>query len=491
MNKTHLLTTFVILILTNSSFGQFANNKDLITQTKLIEDYDFMLKTLEETHPNLYAYIPKTEFLNKTDELRKSINRPLSKPEFYKVLLKTISLVKQGHTMVFGDPGFGVFLKEGGLSFPFTIKYDEGHIFIDENFSANKTISKGTELIAINRIPVSQIISDLTPYLRVRLNGFIGSTLEFNWARYLWLIYGFDKTFTISYILPTEDIIRTESIEGVNKEPRKKKYSYTDKINLHIDRSKKLAIMNINTFEFDFEVYDSLLYNSFKSIKENKIENLIIDVRENRGGNGNLLPTLINYLTDKPYIISSSSQIKTSEATRICYTTHPVLVHAIEQARKAEKNSEDFLRLVDCFLEKPAGTITEFPKEEVFPTDNENRFLGNLYVLTSHNTYSAGTIFSAVIKDNNIGNIVGEETSDNPTIYACIMLFELPNTKINIQNSTQYCLRPAGYDDQHGVIPDFRVKQTYSEFLNGTDKVMNYTYWLINEGITKRNIDHE
>ena len=69
MNKTHLLTTFVILILTNSSFGQFANNKDLITQTKLIEDYDFMLKTLEETHPNLYAYIPKTEFLNKTDDL--------------------------------------------------------------------------------------------------------------------------------------------------------------------------------------------------------------------------------------------------------------------------------------------------------------------------------------------------------------------------------------------------------------------------------------
>jgi C-terminal processing protease CtpA/Prc len=104
---------------------------------------------------------------------------------------------------------------------------------------------------------------------------------------------------------------------------------------------------------------------------------------------------------------------------------------------------------------------------------------------TINNTYSAGTIFSAIIKDNNIGYIVGEETSDNPTIYACIMLFELPNTKINIQNSTEYSLRPAGYDDQHGVIPDFAVKQTYSEFLKGTDKVMNYAYWLINEGITK------
>ena len=122
MRKIHLLATLAILTFANLSFGQFANNTALIDQTLLIEDYDYMLKTLEDTHPNLYAYIPKAEFIQKTDELRKSINRPLTKPEFYKVLLKTISLVKQGHTMVFGDPGFGEFLKEGGLCFPFTIK---------------------------------------------------------------------------------------------------------------------------------------------------------------------------------------------------------------------------------------------------------------------------------------------------------------------------------------------------------------------------------
>lgn len=485
MKKDHLLALVFLVFLANPSFGQFSGNNDPIDQNRLVEDYDFMLKTLEETHPNLYAYIPKEEFLRKTDDFRESINRPLSKPEFYKILLKTVALVKQGHTMVFGDPGFGDFLKGGGLSFPFTIKFEPDHIFIDENYSSNQTITKGTELIAVNRIPVSQIVADFEPFLRVRPNGFICNILEFNWARYLWLVYGFDKTFTISYILPDEDRIRTEQIDGINKEPRGKKYSYPDKITLHIDQSNSLAVLNINTFEFDYEEYDSLLYSSFKSIKENKVENLIIDVRENVGGNGNLIPKLVNYLTDEPYIMSSTSIIKTSEPTRKCYTTHPVLVHAIEQARKAEENSQDFLRLVDCFLEKPAGTITEFPEEEVIPADNENRFTGNLYVLTSNKTYSAGTVFSSVIKDNKIGIIVGEETADNPTIYACIMLFELPNTRINIQNSTQYCLRPAGYDDQHGLLPDFEVKQTYSEFLKGTDKVMNYAYWLINEGIAK------
>lgn len=69
MRKIHLLTTFAILILANVSFGQFANNKDLINQAILIEDYDYMLKTHEKTHPNLYAYIPKQEFINDTDKV--------------------------------------------------------------------------------------------------------------------------------------------------------------------------------------------------------------------------------------------------------------------------------------------------------------------------------------------------------------------------------------------------------------------------------------
>ena len=483
MNKILKLTIFAILFFTEISYGQDAATKNPIDQALLLEDYDFMLKTLEETHPNLYAYIPKEEFLAKTDELRKSINRPLSKPEFYKVLLQTVSLIKQGHTMVFGDPGFSTFLKEGGLSFPFIVKYDDSQIFIDENYSSNKSIIKGTELIAINRIPISQIIVDLTPYLKVRPNGFFGGTLEFNWAKYLWLVYGFESNFTISYILPNQDIIRTEIIDGISKEPKRKEDSNNEKFKLDIDQNRDLAVITLNTFEFDFEEYDSLLRSSFKSIKDNEIKNLIIDIRQNGGGNGNLINPLVDYLTDKPYITTAFSQIKTSEATLKCYTTHPVFINAIEQARKSEKNSEKFLQLVDAFLDTTPGTITNFPKEEALPTINENRFTSNLYVLTSRHTFSAATGFCVTIKDNKIGYIVGEETSDNPTDYGCIMLFELPNTKINIQNSTQYSVRPAGYNDEHGVIPDFIVKPTFSEFLNGTDKVMNYTYWMIENEI--------
>ena len=38
---------------------------------------------------------------------------------------------------------------------------------------------------------------------------------------------------------------------------------------------------------------------------------------------------------------------------------------------------------------------------------------------------------------NGLRKLVGNKTSDNPTDYGCIMLFQIPNTKINIQNITK------------------------------------------------------
>lgn len=485
MPKNVVLIILILSTFFKISFGQEQLKKDLLNPSDLIEDFDYMLKTLEETHPNLYAYVPKDEFIKRTNEFRKSIDKPISKPEFYKILYKTISLIRQGHTMVFGDAGFGKFKNEGGLSFPFKILYFSNHLYIDQNYSSNNQLVKGTEIIAINRIPVTKIIDEFTPYLVVRPNGYIKKTLAFHWSKLLWLEYGFSEQFTISYILPNTNSIKTTTISGVKKEliTKDNMPRYKNDFEYRIEKDRCLAVMEINTFEFQFDEYDSLLRSSFKDIKQNKITNLIIDVRANYGGNANLIGTLVDYLSSEPYISTAKSEVKTSEATLKCYTTHPIFVNAIEQARKAEDNSSDFMELVNCFLEKPAGTITTFPEEKIIPKENEYRFNGNLYVLTSEETFSGGTGFSVIIKDNDIGYIVGNETSDNPTDYGCIMLFELPNTKINIQNSTQYTVRPAGYDDHRGVIPDYKVVPTYLDMINGYDKVLNYTYWLIDENI--------
>jgi C-terminal processing protease CtpA/Prc len=269
-------------------------------------------------------------------------------------------------------------------------------------------------------------------------------------------------------------------VNGANGNLKRKKTRTKRTNSFSFNKSDDIAIFSLNTFDLNFHEYDSIMTGGFKEIESQGINNLIIDIRKNSGGNSNFIVPLMDYLTDKPYYQVSKSEVKTSEAAMKCFTTNPIFINAIKQARKAEKESKKIDTLVDCYLNKPNGTLTSIEQTEEIPTkDKGNRFSGQLFVLTSQSTFSAATGFASLIKDYSLGSIIGEETSDNPTDYGSIILFDLPNSKVTIQNSTEYTVRPAGFDDEHGVLPDYLINRTYSDLISGYDRVMDYTFWMI------------
>jgi len=72
----------------------------LIEPEKLKEDLDFLFKTIEEFHPNIYAYTSKEEFETLRDELYKSINQPMSAYEFYKLTAPVVASLKNFHILL-------------------------------------------------------------------------------------------------------------------------------------------------------------------------------------------------------------------------------------------------------------------------------------------------------------------------------------------------------------------------------------------------------
>ena len=61
---------FIISLKTNAQ----EQSAGLIDTSLLKADYEYLLKTLEETHPNLYAYIPRDDFMEKSIEVRAALN---------------------------------------------------------------------------------------------------------------------------------------------------------------------------------------------------------------------------------------------------------------------------------------------------------------------------------------------------------------------------------------------------------------------------------
>ena len=66
-----------------------------IPPDKLKKDLDFLFKTIEEVHPNMYAYTPKEEFIPLRDELYHQIKRPMTRLEFYKITAVFRSLITE------------------------------------------------------------------------------------------------------------------------------------------------------------------------------------------------------------------------------------------------------------------------------------------------------------------------------------------------------------------------------------------------------------
>jgi hypothetical protein len=73
----------------------------------------------------------------------------------------------------------------------------------------------------------------------------------------------------------------------------------------------------------DFSVF---LASAFRSIKENQVEDLIIDVRGNEGGNSSYVPLLYSYLADKPFRFVGRTFVASTSMSFIKYAENPQMM---------------------------------------------------------------------------------------------------------------------------------------------------------------------
>ena len=67
----------------NTASGTVYNHDKKYTPTELKEDFLFVRKTLEQTHPRLYEYTPKPVFDHFLDSFYTGISNPMTEREFH------------------------------------------------------------------------------------------------------------------------------------------------------------------------------------------------------------------------------------------------------------------------------------------------------------------------------------------------------------------------------------------------------------------------
>ncbi|AZR72548.1 hypothetical protein BBF96_03605 [Anoxybacter fermentans] len=423
-----------------------------LTSKEAIEDALYLFEKLEEIHPNLYKYYSKQEAYVYFNQIKEEISKKdeISKLELYKLLAPYVASFKDGHTELSIYNEYNSYLEQGGKIFPLKVVIKGDKLFVGEDF-AESDISVATEILSINGVSSSEILETMKKNISYDLEGFRIKRLEDDFPMWLWANYGKKDFFAVKFKIKSGEVksVFLKGIKDIKKKENDFSLSYPD---------EGVALLKINNFYSERgEKFKTFVDKSFKEIKSKKCKNLIIDLRNNGGGTSILVSYLYEYITNKPYCTVKETRYKLSD-------------YVLEHGEYFKLSQVAKLGNKRVLVEKP-----ELKK----PNKNQYKFNGCIYVLIGKGTYSAAVNFAAMVKDFITGILVGEETGGYASYYGNSVDIELPYSGLTLKVATTQNIRPAGYDNGKGVLPDVKVDVDPLMLVQGKDQVLETVLQMI------------
>jgi hypothetical protein len=198
---------------------------------------------------------------------------------------------------------------------------------------------------------------------------------------------------------------------------------------------------------YQASAYLVFINDSFRKIRASGATDLIVDLRNNPGGDNSFSDPMVAWFAARPFRFASSFMLKASAATKADYA---------RQRAAGTPIDSDFARQMDTEAREPNGARYKYELPFVQP-HMEPRFHGRVWILVNRHSYSNAASVAALVQDYGFGKVIGEETADVPSNYASIQSFTLPGTKIEVTYPKSHFVRPNGKDEISGVMPDFPI----------------------------------
>lgn len=211
-----------------------------------------------------------------------------------------------------------------------------------------------------------------------------------------------------------------------------------------------------------YPIFKDFVWEFIDSLNKNNVENLVIDLRNNPGGNLTLGIQLMYFLTDRDSLKGFSEYAFTSDIYKKYFP---------KEYQKLEKKYPEGVPQKDLVLtnlgDNLFSEITE-KNSNYFIPDSRPIFEGNIYLLSNYSTGSAAAMLTTLFQDNEIGIVIGTSVGNNPMGATTYTPMELPKTKAKISIASTYIERPQKEKGEIQV-PDIWVEYTINDLLNGND----------------------
>ncbi|WP_343658378.1 S41 family peptidase [Chryseobacterium sp.] len=434
-----LKLTLIATLLFQSAFAQ-KNCNELYTQKftrqQLEQDIDFMKEKIINVHVNPYTEISKSEFEKKYTDIRKSLKNGMTQREFYYLAKPLIVTLNDEHSSM-SDFCVTDSIKKSMKVLPLKFKYENGKMILTENYS-DSTLNIGDELISLNNIPVNEVLETCAQTIPGAKEERISVAADKFWIMINKYCYFITDDYNLNFKSGLQKTVKSISLEQLKANASKSQPVKNDNFKpVDYKKVNEYAYLTVNTFDdrgtFTLEEWNTKFDSIFTQVKKDNINKLVVDVHNNSGGNSAVGSLLISYFSDKPYHTYQGRWKKSKEYA--------------DYLKANNKESPEYNGIKD-------GGYYPILSLTVAAGNNPLRFNGKTYVIVGKNTFSSAMMFSVMVLDNKLAEVVGEmPEKGHPNHFGELIRFQTPNTKLDFLFGVKEWIRPAGNIQPNRLVP--------------------------------------
>lgn len=406
-----------------------------LSKEQALFDLNALCYTISEVHPNMFATCGQDRFMIEKARIEAEMPDSMTKLMLYERIAPLVTMLDDGHTNVvfpFNDV--------------FTRTTQRLPLFVetgpDRTLTAlrciDNTIPQGAEILRINGVDAKTMVQAMLPYVSGereyyrldRLSGVFPALFQMLYAAEKYQVEyrenGRKKPQTVMLAPATWDEMKLRMSKA---EQSRSNMPYDFRI---LDK-EKVAVMDFNSCD-NIEGMRHFADSMFTALRTQGIKRLIIDVRNNGGGNSRVGDELLRYIAPEPFCQMEKTLVRVTPVTQ-----------------KLANGSIPYTGWYYYGMDN---------RKLIQPlTAAEGHFDGQVWLLIGHHTFSSASSFAWAFKAFHAGKTVGEETGGMGVSFGDYLIYRMPASNLACTISyKRFFLYGADEKNIHGTLPDYPIK---------------------------------
>ena len=402
-------------------------------------DIDALAYTLGEVHPDLFSVCRQTDWFGAIHRVKAALPDSMTPVELFRRVAPLVSMLGDGHTML-RIPYNEVFTADR-LRLPMIVGVTTDGRLLSKG-CVDGAVPFDAQILSVNGRSATEMLTAMRPYVSGERDFFVLSRLNADFMALFEMLYESDH-YVVEYRSGTDGTVHRVTLEPstfaeienrIQRPDREtvKKDGLSEPYTFRILKDKGVAVMDFRSFD-NPERMQAFADSMLTVLQNDNIKRLIIDVRQNGGGNSRVGDVLLRYLSPQPFVQMQKALVRVTPVTQ---------------------------RLLNSTNTAPGWYWHEVPDSGFLEpyTTGQRHFDGETMLLTSHYTFSAAASFAWAFKAFGVGKVVGEETGGMGVSFGDFVRYSLPVSKllctISVKRFWHY-----GADERniHGALPDYAV----------------------------------